>query len=156
MEKMDSTAQLRTTPPIDYHTYVAGKNANCVSTSDFRSLLQHCALGARRPIDDITCLDGMIRNSNLIVSAWDTRKMDRRLIAIARAITDFHYACYLSDLAVDSTYQKQGVGKTLIKRLTQAVEPTCKIILIAAPAANDYYAPLGFERNERCWVLNRD
>ncbi|HEY7773950.1 MAG TPA: GNAT family N-acetyltransferase [Marinagarivorans sp.] len=153
---MDSTALPSTTPSISYHTYTAGKNANCVSTRDFRSLLQHCALGERRPIDDIACLDGMILNSNLIVSAWHTTEGSRKLIGIARAVTDFHYACYLSDLAVDNAFQNQGIGKRLMQRLTQAVASTCKIILIAAPAANDYYAPLGFEHNERCWVLNLD
>ncbi len=51
----------------------------------------------------------MIKNSNLIVSAWDSEK----LIGIARSMTDFHYACYLSDLAVDKNYQSQSIGKQL-------------------------------------------
>jgi len=43
----------------------------------------------------------MIKNSNLVVSAWD----GDNLVGIARSMTDFHYACYLSDLAVDKKYQ---------------------------------------------------
>ena len=34
--------------------------------------------------------------------------------------------------------------------------PKCKIILIAAPAANEYYEHLGFTNNPRCWMLERN
>lgn len=54
-------------------------------------------------------MEGMVRNSNLMVTAWH----DHKLIGIARSMTDFHYACYLSDLAVHKAYQKKGVGKKL-------------------------------------------
>lgn len=95
---------------------------------------------------------GMVDNSNLLVSAWDGEK----LVGIARSLTDFHYACYLSDLAVDQAYQGLGIGKQL-QRLTQAqLGPRCKLILVAAPAANAYYAHLGFSNNPRCWVLEPD
>jgi len=92
---------------------------------------------------------GMVSHSNLIVSAWD----ESLLVGIARSVTDFHYACYLSDLAVHLDYQKSGIGKRL-QALTQAqLGPHCKLILIAAPAANSYYRQLGYEHNDRCWVL---
>ena len=54
-------------------------------------------------------MEGMISNSNLTVSAWDSEK----LVGISRCMTDFHYACYLSDLAVSEQYQKMGIGKQL-------------------------------------------
>ncbi|VAW53806.1 Acetyltransferase, GNAT family [hydrothermal vent metagenome] len=123
-----------------------------ITTEQFIQLLQDSTLGERRPIDNFDCMQGMINNSNLIVSAWKNKK----LIGIARSVTDFHYACYLSDLAVDKQVQNMGVGKQL-QRLTQKqLGPECKLILIAAPTANTYYEHLGFNKNERCWVLNRD
>ena len=67
-----------------------------VSTDQFIGLLESSSLGKRRPIQDRECMEGMITNSNLIVSAWDSDQ----LVGIARSMTDFHYACYLSDLAV--------------------------------------------------------
>jgi GNAT superfamily N-acetyltransferase len=123
-----------------------------VSVDAFINLLHTSTLGLRRPVDDQECLAGMLANSNLIISAW----FEDKLIGIARSITDFHYACYLSDLAVDSSYQKLGVGKEM-QALTQAqLGKKCKLILIAAPDAHSYYEQLGFTNNERCWVLNRD
>ena len=123
-----------------------------ISTDEFISLLTASTLAERRPVDDRECMEGMIKNSNLIVSAWDGNK----LIGIARSMTDFHYACYLSDLAVDKSYQNNNIGKELQKITQKQLKPKCKIILIAAPAANTYYEHIGFTNNQRCWVLNRD
>ncbi len=123
-----------------------------ISVQQFISLLQTSSLGERRPIHDQTCLKGMLENSNLIISAWSKNK----LIGIARSVTDFHYACYLSDLAIDARFQKQGIGKKLQSLTQKQLGAQCKIILIAAPAAHDYYEQLGFTNNERCWVLNRN
>ncbi|WP_343855870.1 GNAT family N-acetyltransferase [Aliiglaciecola litoralis] len=123
-----------------------------ISTEQFVELLQASNLAERRPIEDRECMQGMISNSNLIVSAW----YDDKLVGLARSITDFHYACYLSDLAVSLTHQKSGIGKRL-QSLTQAqLGPKCKLILLAAPAANEYYQHIGFDHNPRCWVLEPD
>lgn len=123
-----------------------------IGAEQFVELLIASTLGERRPIDDKACMEGMLSNSNLIVSAWH----GDLLVGIARSVTDFHFACYLSDLAVSAEYQRSGIGKQL-QILTQAqLGPHCKLILLAAPAANEYYERLGFEHNPRCWVLDRE
>ncbi len=71
-------------------------------------------------------------------------------------MTDYHYACYLSDLAVVKDYQSHGVGKELQKITQQQLGTKCKLILIAAPAANSYYEHIGFTNNPMCWVLRRN
>lgn len=123
-----------------------------ISADQFISLLADSTLGERRPIQDRECMAGMISNSNLTVSAWDSKK----LVGISRCMTDFHYACYLSDLAVSEKYQKLGIGKQLQILTQDQLGPRCKLILIAAPAANSYYEHIGFSNNPRCWVLERD
>ena len=118
----------------------------------FRQLLIDSGLGERRPIDDLHCIKGMIENSNLIISAWHKDS----LVGIARSVTDFHYCCYLSDLAVHRDYQKEGIGKQLQVITQERLGEHCKMILLAAPAATEYYEHLGFEHNDRCWVLDRN
>ena len=125
---------------------------NPITTDHFVALLKASSLGDRRPIDDWECMEGMILNSNLIVSAWH----NDQLVGIARSVTDFHYACYLSDLAVSVKYQKSGIGKRLQALTQKQLGPKCKLILIAAPAANQYYEHIGFKHNPRCWVLGRE
>jgi len=123
-----------------------------ISTDQFIGLLDASGLGERRPVDDRACMQGMVENSNLMVSAWDGDK----LVGVARSMTDFHYACYLSDLAVDGQYQGEGIGKRLQMITQEQLGPKCRLILIAAPAANAYYEHLGFTNNPRCWVLERE
>nr|WP_196795091.1 GNAT family N-acetyltransferase [Mariprofundus ferrooxydans] len=123
-----------------------------ISVDQFIELLNESTLGERRPIDDRECMEGMVSNSNFVVTAWD----DEKMIGIARSITDFSYACYLSDLAVHKHYQKKGVGKKLQIITQEQLGPKCKLMLIAAPAANAYYEHIGFTNNPRCWVLDRD
>lgn len=54
--------------------------------------------GIKRPVDDLERIQRMIDNADVNISAWDGVK----LVGIARAITDFSYCCYLSDLAVSN------------------------------------------------------
>ncbi len=122
-----------------------------ITADQFVDLLNRSTLGQRRPVDDRECMEGMIANSNLLVTAWDAGE----LVGVARSVTDFHYACYLSDLAVSQSHQRQGIGKQLQVLTQQQLGPRCKLILLAAPAANEYYERIGFTNNPRCWVLER-
>ena len=119
-----------------------------VSATQFIDLLKKTNLAERRPLDDSECIKGMLDNSNLLISAWD----GEHLIGVARAMTDFHYACYLSDLAVDEKDQNKGIGKHLLDLTQQQLGDKCKLILISAPSANNYYPLQNFVNNPRCWV----
>ena len=108
-------------------------------------------LGERRPINNPSTFSDMLTNANLIISAWDEEK----LIGISRSFTDFSYVTYLADLAVDASYQRQGVGKRLIEETQLRLGPECMIVLLAAPKANTYYEHIGFEHNPRAWSLKK-
>lgn len=90
-----------------------------------------------------------MENSDLIIAAKDGEK----IVGVARSVTDFNYACYLSDIAVDEAYQKRGIGKSLIKTLQKQLEDGCKIILLSAPDAREYYPKIGFEQHPSAWAL---
>lgn len=78
--------------------------------------------GIKRPVQDTDRIREMYRHANLVITAWDGEKP----VGIARALTDFSYCCYLSDLAVRAEYQCQGIGKRLIGEVKQAVgEQAC-------------------------------
>ena len=123
-----------------------------LTPAEFIDLLVRSTLGERRPIDDPDAIAGMVANADITATAWD----GDLLVGVARSVTDFTYCCYLSDLAVDAAYQRQGIGVELMARTQTELGPQCKIILLAAPAAADYYGRVGFEHHPRCWVLDRD
>ena len=108
-------------------------------------------LGERRPIHNHQAFENMFKHANLIISAWDGVK----LVGISRSLTDFSYVAYLSDLAVDTHYQKQGLGKQLIEETKAHLEPGCMLVLLAAPKAREYYGPLGFEQHPSAWTLHK-
>jgi len=114
-------------------------------------LYRASTLGARRPVDDRERMGVMLRNANLVITAWDSDL----LVGISRSLTDFTFATYLSDLAVRESHQRRGIGKELMRRTQQAAAPS-KIILLAAPAAVDYYPHVGFEHHPHAWVLGAD
>ncbi|MGH1366824.1 MAG: GNAT family N-acetyltransferase [Calditrichia bacterium] len=123
-----------------------------ISANEFIDVLNRSTLGERRPVHNRNCIKGMLQHADILVTAWHGEK----LIGISRSVTDFHYACYLSDLAVDQAYQKQGIGIHLMQITQEALGPLCNLILLAAPAAKDYYQHVGFENNPRCWIAGQD
>lgn len=120
-----------------------------ISLDEFRQVLQDATLGERRPIDDFNRLDRMLKNANLIITARE----EGQLIGIARSLTDFAYCTYLSDLAVHEGYQRQGIGKELIRQ-TKLAAPQAKLILLSAPKAIDYYPRIGMAKHNHCYFLD--
>jgi predicted N-acetyltransferase YhbS len=114
------------------------------------ALYRASTLGARRPVDDRERMRVMLENANLVITAWE----GERLVGIARSLSDFAYCTYLSDLAVDATHQRGGIGRELIKR-TREAGGRASVLLFAAPAAVDYYPRIGFTAGSG-WFLKED
>ncbi|MFO0918314.1 MAG: GNAT family N-acetyltransferase [Planctomycetaceae bacterium] len=77
------------------------------------------------------------------------------MVGISRALTDYHFCTYLSDLAVDVAFQKQGIGRRLIRETHLAAGLQTSLILLAAPKAQTYYPHIGLKRHESCWMIDR-
>lgn len=151
-------------PPVFEHVFVDTSeklNSACagdgiaysvdpgVSAEEFSDLLERSTLAERRPVNNPGCIRGMIENSNLVVVA----RQGDRLVGIARSLTDFHYACYLSDLAVDVECQGRGIGRGLLLETRKQLGPDCALTLLAAPAAEQFYNHIGFTRHPSAWQL---
>lgn len=108
--------------------------------------------GIKRPSHDLERLQKMIDNSDIIISAWD----NDRLVGVARAITDYSYCCYLSDLAVDRDYQQLGIGKHLVDQLRETLGAEVSFVLLSAPTAVDFYPKIGFTNSDKCYVIARE
>ncbi|MFE2143155.1 MULTISPECIES: GNAT family N-acetyltransferase [unclassified Streptomyces] len=120
-----------------------------LDVAEVTALYRASTLGERRPVDDVERFTRMLAGANLVITA----RLDGRLIGIARSVTDGAYATYLSDIAVDAGFQRRGVGRDLI-RATREAAPQAKLILLAAPAAVEYYPHIGFDRHESAWTLD--
>jgi predicted N-acetyltransferase YhbS len=118
---------------------------------EFIDVLVRSTLGERRPTDRPDVIAAMLANAAIVATA----RVDERLVGVSRAISDFAYCTYLSDLAVDEAYQRRGIGRELIRRTHEAAGLATDLILLAAPKARTYYPHIGMKPHDSCWVIGR-
>jgi GNAT superfamily N-acetyltransferase len=123
-----------------------------LGVDEFIDVLRRSRLAERRPVDGRGRIARMLEHAAIKLCA---RSSDGLLIGVARALTDFAYCCYLSDLAVDSDWQRRGIGRALIRRVHALAGPETTLVLLAAPRAMSYYAHIGLTRSERAFTLDR-
>jgi len=121
-----------------------------LTAAEFVAVLRRSGLSERRPVDNERAILGMLEHADLIVTA---RIADGTLVGVARSISDFHYCTYLSDLAVDVQFQRQGIGRRLIDVTREMAGHGSRLILLAAPAAVTYYPHIGMRKHESCWIF---
>ena len=120
-----------------------------LSVAEFRDVLVRSTLGERRPIDEPDRLERMCKNADIMLTA----RFEGKLVGVSRSLSDFTYATYLSDLAVDTAFQHLGIGKKLIAE-TKKIVPQGKLILLAAPAARAYYPKIGMTQFEYAFYID--
>ena len=131
--------------PINYST-----EPN-LPANEFIDVLVRSTLAERRPVDDRAVIERMLCNADVIVTA----RVEGLLVGVSRAITDFSFCTYLSDLAVDQMFQGQGIGHELIRRTHEAAGLHTTLVLLAAPKAESYYPHIGMTKHPSCWVVPR-
>ncbi len=122
-----------------------------LGVEEFIDVLVRSTLAERRPVNDRPTIMKMLANADILVTA----RHDGQLVGVSRAISDFSYCTYLSDLAVDQRFQGQGIGRELIRRTQEAAGLVTTLILLAAPKAQTYYPYIGMTRHESCWIIPR-
>lgn len=130
---------------------ISYRSGNELDLDAVLELYRASTLGERRPVDDRERMALMLRNANLLVTGWD----GELLVGIARSVSDFSYATYLSDLAVRLSHQRRGIGRELINR-TRELGGQATVILLSAPQAVDYYPRVGFTQHPQAWLLAPD
>lgn len=122
-----------------------------ITADQFIDVLKRSTLSERRPVDDRERIEKMLTHANVLITAWS----GDLLVGVSRAWSDFSFCCYLSDLAVDTAFQKQGIGKELVRRTHDVSGKDTALILLAAPAAIEYYPKIGMEQYVHCFRIAR-
>ena len=88
-------------------------------------------------------ISSMIRGSFRFMVA---RLPEGRIVGMARAISDGYSDAYIQDVVVLPTYRKQGIGRELIRRLTEfcVARKIAWIGLVAEPGTQKFYEELGY------------
>ncbi|MBZ9796953.1 GNAT family N-acetyltransferase [Mesorhizobium sp. ES1-4] len=125
-----------------------------LDVDDFRRVLVDSGLGEIRPVDDAARLRAMLSGADLVVTA----RLDiegKPLIGVVRAMTDFSWVCYISDLAVSARAQGLGVGKGLMDEARQQLGPSVAISLVSVPDAVGFYERIGMKRMPDAFWFSR-
>ncbi len=98
---------------------------------------------SRRPLRKVK---KAIQYSFLVVSMWQMRGNQRRLIGFARATSDHAFNATLWDVVVHPDFQSKGLGKALMKFIIKKLrsDDISNITLFADPQVVDFYRNLGF------------
>ncbi|HNI10095.1 MAG TPA: GNAT family N-acetyltransferase [bacterium] len=107
--------------------------------------------GLPRPTKDTERIQKMYDHSDLIVTAWD----GDLLVGVSRSITDWVWSCYLADLAIHPDYQKNGIGKELVRLTKEKVGEEVMILLLSVPTAMTYYPKIGMTKEDRAFTILR-
>jgi predicted N-acetyltransferase YhbS len=121
-----------------------------LGAEEFVELLVRSTLAQRRPVGDPARIAQMVEFGNLTVTARDDAGL---LVGVARCVTDFSFCCYVSDLAVDVAFQRQGIGRRLLELVKSSLHEKASMFLQAAPDAAEYYPHIGFSKVDRMWRL---
>ena len=88
-------------------------------------------------------IPGMIKGSFCFMVA---RSLEGRIVGMARVISDGYSDAYIQDVVVHKSLRGQGIGRELIRRLTQfcVARKIAWIGLIAEPGTQEFYEELGY------------
>lgn len=119
-----------------------------LSAAEFVGILERSTLGERRPIGEPERIEQMLRHATLVVTA----RHQGHLVGVCRALSDRAYVTYVSDLAIDAAFQRRGIGRRLLEVTHALAGHQTRLVLLAAPAATEYYPHIGMTRHESCWT----
>jgi len=88
-------------------------------------------------------IPNMIRGSFCFMVA---RSLEGRIVGMARVLSDGYSDAYIQDVVVLDNYRSRGVGRELVRRLTQfcVSRKISWIGLVAEPGTQGLYEDLGF------------
>lgn len=82
-----------------------------------------------------------MKNSGSVFSAWDNDK----LVGLINALDDGVMTAYVHYLLINPAYQGKGIGKELVRLLSQKYKEYLRIVLIAYEKETEFYRRCGFE-----------
>lgn len=118
------------------------KDYNILSENQILNLYDN--LGWSSYTKDIKKLLFGIQNSTFVYSAWH----ENQLVGLVRVISDNYTICYIQDLLVLKTFQRQGVGTHLMKKVLDKFGHVRQMVLMTDANDKDakaFYKTLGFD-----------
>ena len=125
-----------------------------LSTGEYIEFLKRTDLGSQYPKERFQERIGrLLKNASISLVA---RNEEGRVVGVLLGLTDFAYWLYVTDLGVDRDFQRQGVGRGLMKAALALAggEKDIAVYLIANEKAVPFYEKLGMEKADDVMQYN--
>ena len=98
----------------------------------------------------------LVKNVSISLVARDEDN-NHQIVGVLFGLTDFCYWLYVTDLGVDRSYEKQGIGSQLMKQAHTIAggEKDIAVYLIANDQAIPFYEKLGMKRSTDVMQYNK-
>ncbi len=117
-----------------------------LSPGEYVDFLKRTDLGSQYPMERFAeRIPRLLENASISLAA---RNEDGLLIGVLLGLTDFAYWLYVTDLGVDRRFERQGIGRSLMKtaHVLAGGEKDVAVYLIANDRAVPFYERIGMER----------
>lgn len=125
-----------------------------VSQGEYIDFLKRTDLGSQYPKERFDeRIEKLVNNVSISIVA---RNEDNLIVGVLFGLTDFAYWLYVTDLGVDRNYERQGIGRRLMKAALEAAggEKDIAVYLIANENAVPFYEKLGMKRADEVMKYN--
>lgn len=125
-----------------------------VSQSEYIDFLKRTDLGSQYPKERFEeRIEKLVNNVSISIVA---RNEDNLIVGVLFGLTDFAYWLYVTDLGMDRNYERQGIGRRLMKAALEAAggEKDIAVYLITNENAVPFYEKLGMKRADEVMKYN--
>ena len=117
------------------------KSINDLKEKDLKDLFLSVEWSSRHYPDKLVVA---MKNSSSVFTAWDEDK----LIGLINALDDDVMTAYVHYLLINPAYQGKGIGKELVRLITERYENYLRIVIVAYDKEIGFYKNCGFEVGE--------
>ena len=125
-----------------------------ISAEEYIDFLKRTDLSSQYPKERFyERIPKLVKNVSISLVA---RNEDGLAVGVLFGLTDFCYWLYVTDLGVDRNYERQGIGRALMKKAHEFAggEKDIAVYLIANENAIPFYEKLGMKKSEDVMQYN--
>ena len=125
-----------------------------ISADEYIDFLKRTDLGTQYPKERFReRIEKLVGNVSISLVA---RNENNTVVGVLFGLTDFAYWLYVTDLGVDRAYERQGIGKQLMKTAHKIAggEKDIALYLIANEDAVPFYEKLGMKKADDVMQYN--
>ena len=122
---------------------------------EYIDFLKRTDLGSKYPKERFEeRIPRLLKNASVSLAARDAENC---VVGVLLGVTDFAYWLFVTDLGVDRRYERQGIGRSLMKAALALAggEKDIAVYLVANENAVPFYEKLGMKRADDVMKYNR-